>query len=58
MKKAAIVLGKILLGILTFILCIALMASTIVTVVMADAHILTDKDNINTLFIAKLHIFI
>ncbi len=49
MKKAAIVFGKILLGILTFILCIALMVSTIVTIVMADAHILTDKDNINTL---------
>ena len=49
MKKAAIVFGKILLGILTFILCIALMVSTIVTIVMADAHILTDKDNINIL---------
>lgn len=49
MKKAAIVFGKILLGILTFILCIALMASTVVTIVMADVHILTDKDNINTL---------
>lgn len=49
MKKAAIVFGKILLGILTFILCIALMVSTVVTIVMADVSILTDKDNINTL---------
>ena len=49
MKNVAIGFGKFLLGVLTFLLCIALMVSTIVTIVMADVTILTDKDNINTL---------
>lgn len=49
MKKAAVILGKILLGILAFILCLALFVSTVLTVVVADVRIITDKDNINTL---------
>lgn len=54
MKKAAIVLGKILLGILAFILCVALFVSTVLTVVVADVRIITDKDNINTLITGYL----
>ncbi len=54
MKKAAAVLGKILLGLLAFILCIALFVSTVLTMVIADVRIVTDKDNINTLITGYL----
>lgn len=46
MKKAATVFGKFLLGILTFILCIALVLSTVVTVLVSDVRTLTDQKNI------------
>ena len=49
MKKAGIVIGKILLGILTFVLCVALMLSTVLTIVVADIQVITNKDNLNTL---------
>ena len=54
MKKAAAVLGKILLGLLAFILCVALFVSTVLTMVIADVRIVTDKDNINTLITGYL----
>lgn len=54
MKKAATVLGKILLGLLAFILCVALFVSTVLTMVVADVRIITDKDNINTLITGYL----
>lgn len=54
MKKAATVLGKILLGLLAFILCVALFVSTVLTMVVADVRIVTDKDNINTLITGYL----
>lgn len=49
MKKTGIVIGKILLGILTFLLCVALFVSTVVTITMADIQVITNKDNLNTL---------
>ncbi len=54
MKKAATVLGKILLGLLAFILCVALFVTTVLTMVVADVRIITDKDNINTLITGYL----
>lgn len=54
MKKAATVFGKILLGLLAFILCVALFVSTVLTMVVADVRIVTDKDNINTLITGYL----
>ena len=49
MKKVAVALGKFLLNILTIILCFALMASTVVTILVGDMRALTDKDNISTI---------
>lgn len=54
MKKAAIILGKFFLGLLAFILCIALFVSTVLTMVVSDIRIITDKDNINTLITGYL----
>lgn len=54
MKKAATVLGKILLGLLAFILCVALFVTTVLTMVVTDVRIITDKDNINTLITGYL----
>lgn len=54
MKKVATVFGKILLGLLAFILCVALFVSTVLTMVVADVRIITDKDNINTLITGYL----
>ena len=54
MKKAAVILGKFFLGLLAFILCVALFVSTVLTIVVADIRIVTDKDNINTLITGYL----
>lgn len=54
MKKVATVFGKFLLGLLAFILCVALFVSTVLTIVVADVRIVTDKDNINTLITGYL----
>ena len=54
MKKAAVILGKFFLGLLALILCLALFVSTVLTIVVADVRIVTDKDNINTLITGYL----
>ena len=54
MKKLAIGFGKVLLGILSVILCLCLTVSLLVTVLVADVQILTDKNNLNTLITGYL----
>ncbi len=44
---------RVLLGILSVILCIALFAATIATMVIADFRVMTNKDNLQT-FISQL----
>ena len=49
MKRVAIVIGKIFLVLISIILCIALFASTLVTMLVADVRVATNKDNLANL---------
>ncbi len=49
MKRAAIIIGKIFLGILSFILCVLLFVSTLATMLVADVKVATNKDNLANL---------
>ncbi len=55
MKRAAIVFGKICLVILSVILCIALFATTLVTMLVADVQVATNKDNLANLLKQALY---
>ena len=47
--KALKIIGKVLLAIISVILCIALFASTLVTMLVADVKVATNKDNLQNL---------
>jgi hypothetical protein len=47
--KALKIIGKVLLVIATVILCIALFAATLVTMLVADVKVATNKDNLQNL---------
>lgn len=49
MKRFAIIVGKILLAIISVLLCIALFATTLVTMLVADVRVATNKDNLTNL---------
>lgn len=47
--KALKIIGKILLAIVSFVLCVALFASTLVTMLVADVKVATNKDNLQNI---------
>ena len=54
MKRAAIILGKILLGMLSFVLCILLFVSSLATILIADAGTLVSQNGMQTLIMQLL----
>ena len=47
--RALKVIGKILLAVVSFVLCVALFATTLVTMLVADVKVATNKDNLQTI---------
>ena len=47
--RALKIIGKILLAIVSFVLCVALFASTLVTMLVADVKVATNRDNLQNL---------
>ena len=47
--RALKVIGKILLAIVSFVLCVALFASSLVTMLVADVKVATNKDNLENI---------
>ena len=47
--RALKIIGKILLAIVSFVLCVVLFASTLVTMLVADVKVATNKDNLQNL---------
>jgi len=54
MSRAAVILGKFLLGILSVIVCILLFVSVIATVLIADVGTVVSKDGLQTLILQML----
>lgn len=54
--RALKIIGKILLAIVSFVLCVVLFASTLVTMLVADVKVATNRDNLQNLISQTLSV--